>query len=298
MAVATGLTMEQLAEIRLASGLGPVDPDEAIFVADDIEALMVSVRSREMFGWQAMLALTRVLGSAVSRVTDAADAMFLSKIEMPMLSAGTTDQEFAAVVTRARGLGLGLADVMRMMLRQHLDDSINRHRAAITDHSAATPHTAFAVGFVDLVGFTSRSARLDSTELAVLVDRFESVAHDTITSNHGRLVKFIGDEVMFVAVDPTDGCTIARALLRRFGDDEQLTPRGGLAHGPVLSRGGDFFGPTVNLAARLTDSAVPGEVLVPADIARVAPSVELEPAGRRLLKGFADPVTVSSLSAG
>lgn len=298
MSEITGLSLEQLAEIRLAAGLDAADPDAVIYSEDDIEAVRVSILSSEMFGWPSMIEITRVLGSAVSRITDAADAMFLSRVEMPMVSAGATEEDFAPVVERARGLAQSLVSVLRMLMRQHLDVSIERHRSAIIDSSTSSPRTTFAVGFVDLVGFTARSAEMNTEDLDALVGRFEAIAHDSITSNHGRLVKFIGDEVMFVAVDAVDGCRIAADLMRRFGEDERLTPRGGLAHGEVLSRGGDFFGPTVNLAARLADAAVPGEVLVPVGTAGGADGITLETAGRRSLKGFAEPVSVASLTAG
>lgn len=300
MSEITGLSLGQLAEIRLAAGLDAVDPDVVVYSEDDVEAVQVSVLSSDMFGWSSMIEITRVLGSAVSRITDAADAMFLSRVEMPMVSAGATEEDFAPVVQRARGLAQSLVSVLRMLMRQHLDVSVERHRSAIvaTGTGTSMPRTTFAVGFVDLVGFTARSAEMSTEDLSTLVGRFEAIAHESITSNHGRLVKFIGDEVMFVAVDAADGCRIAVDLMRRFGEDERLTPRGGLAHGEVLSRGGDFFGSTVNLAARLADTAVPGEVLVPDGTAVGASGIRLEPAGRRSLKGFAGPVAVASLTAG
>jgi integrase len=88
---------------------------------------------------------------------------------------------------------------------------------------------------------------------------------------------------------------IAEALLGAFGDDGSLTPRGGLAYGPVLSRAGDFFGATVNIAARLVDVAVPGEVLITDDLGQLVQR-RLQPAGRRMLRGFDDPIAVWSLT--
>jgi class 3 adenylate cyclase len=77
-----------------------------------------------------------------------------------------------------------------------------------------------------------------------------------------------------------------------------IQPRGGLAFGEVIMHHGDYYGPVVNLASRLTDNAVPGEVLV--DSAARAASVEtdicFEPAGRRQLKGFDEPVPVFALA--
>ena len=73
-----------------------------------------------------------------------------------------------------------------------------------------------------------------------------------------------------------------------------MVPRGGLAYGNVLLRGGDYYGPVVNLASRLVDEAVPQELLVSDEVARVATSFEFAPAGRRMMKGFSDPVVVMS----
>jgi class 3 adenylate cyclase len=68
-----------------------------------------------------------------------------------------------------------------------------------------------------------------------------------------------------------------------------------MAYGPVLARVGDYFGSTVNLAARLVDQAVPGEILVTRELAEQSGHT-LEPAGRRMLKGFSEPVAVYSLT--
>ena len=71
-----------------------------------------------------------------------------------------------------------------------------------------------------------------------------------------------------------------------------------MCFGDVITRHGDYYGPVVNLASRLADLAVPGEVLVDADTARSATgSFEFREAGRRLLKGFDDPIEVYSVGA-
>jgi adenylate cyclase len=156
-----------------------------------------------------------------------------------------------------------------------------------------------AIGFIDLVGSTSLWSRLTPAELATMVSRFESRAFDVVADAGGRLVKFIGDEIMVAANGADDGCRIIRALVATFTADG-LQPRGGLVHGEVLFRHGDYYGPVVNLAARLVDEAIPGEVLVDRSVVDATgdggDSPRFEPAGRRLLKGFDDPITVWSLS--
>src|SRR5207253_11412855 len=106
------------------------------------------------------------------------------------------------------------------------------------------------IGFVDLVGYSWLSRRMTAPELGAVIDRFEDTAHAVATVRGGRVVKLVGDEVMFVPLTDAAGCAIALALVEQFADDPSITPRGGLANGDVLPRGGDYYGATVNLAAR------------------------------------------------
>ena len=135
-------------------------------------------------------------------------------------------------------------------------------------------------------------------ELAAVIERFaEETAYDVATARDGRVVKLIGDEVMFVTVDPAAACDIGLTLFERFADDVAVTPRGGLAYGDLLLRGGDYYGSVVNLAARVAQIAVPNELLVTIDMAAAlagAP-MRVEPAGKRMLKGFDEPVALASV---
>jgi len=120
-----------------------------------------------------------------------------------------------------------------------------------------------AVGFADMVGFTTLSQQLTEEELAAVVARFEELAHDTITAGGGRLVKMIGDEAMFVADTALDAARIGLDLAETYADDELLSDvRVALAVGPVLVQDGDYYGPVVNLASRAVNMALPGSVLV------------------------------------
>jgi adenylate cyclase len=114
-----------------------------------------------------------------------------------------------------------------------------------------------------MVGFTAISQQFDERELAATVDRFEDIAYDTVAEYGGRVVKMIGDEVMFVTDDPASGAEIAMTLAEVYGDDENLPDvRVGLATGPVLPREGDYFGPAVNRASRIVNIAYAGSAVV------------------------------------
>ena len=120
-----------------------------------------------------------------------------------------------------------------------------------------------AVGFADMVGFTMLSQHLGDEELAAVVSRFEELAHDTVVALGGRVVKMIGDEVMFVVPTATGAAQIGLSLAEAYAGDELLSDvRVALAIGPVLVQDGDFYGPVVNLASRLVGVANPGTVLV------------------------------------
>src|SRR5207248_7218737 len=141
--------------------------------------------------------------------------------------------------------------------RRHLAAAAQRQLYVGPD--AATGVEAVTVGFADMVGFTVLSQQLDQRDLATMVDRFETLAYDTIAELGGRIVKMLGDEVMFVTDDPASGARIALRLAEAYADDETLPDvRVGLAVGPVLVREGDYFGPTVNLASRIVNIAYAG----------------------------------------
>jgi adenylate cyclase len=241
--------------------------------------------------------LLRVLGSSLARVAEAAVSVYVQTVE-PHLDVPEVDKVvWAKDLAATTSLALQLGDSMGTIFTHHLRDAIDRQRATHFD-MADRSLSRLAVGFVDLVGFTPISRQAAPTDLLKLIGQFELEAFEVAADHGGRVVKHIGDEVMFVALDVAAGCSIAAGLTEAF-DTKGIEPRAGLAFGDVISRYGDYYGPVVNLAARLADLAVPGEVLVDAaaaEAARGAPVV-LEPAGRRLLKGFDEPVEVYSLAS-
>ena len=162
------------------------------------------------------------------------------------------------------------------------------------DGIAARDLIRVGIGFVDLVGYTSISRTMSPNELMALVEDFERRAFEVAAQRGGRIVKSIGDEVMIAAPDHETVASIAMALVSGFGDDPATRPRAGVSAGEVVFRLGDYYGPVVNVAARLAAVAAPGEILT--DVGeRGSGRVTLTPAGRRELKGFDDPVEVWSV---
>ncbi len=138
------------------------------------------------------------------------------------------------------------------MLRRQIIGSASQMWSTDEDRAAVT--LLRTVGFADLVGYTSASASMSVRELTAILAQFEERTAEVVYQGNGQIVKTIGDEAMFVTEDAVDACRIAIDLTKKFAQVGLPPIRVGLAAGEVVSLGGDVFGPTVNLAARLVRS--------------------------------------------
>jgi class 3 adenylate cyclase len=293
----TGLDVETVLAVYRDLGVSVPDPDAPQFTDDDVTLISQLSRAEET-GISTGTEVLRVVAGAIERIAEAAVAVYVQGPEEELRRRHASPLEHTqknAVATElVMKLGAGLAPVFRHHMRQ----AVGRQR--VTQVGVSRRELArLAIGFVDLVGSTTLQGGLDPAELGAQVTRFETRAFDVVAAGGGRLVKFIGDEIMVAALDPVVGCHIVLDLVEAFTDDG-TQPRGGLVFGEVLFRHGDYYGPVVNLAARLVDTAIPGEVLVDASVAEEAKDegLSFEPAGRRQVKGFDAPVTVWSLASG
>jgi adenylate cyclase len=241
--------------------------------------------------------LLRVVAGAMERIAEAAVAVYVQGPEEDLRRRWATVFECARSNMMATELALDLGTGLGPVFRHHMRQAVARQRV-IQEGVSRREMARLAIGFVDLVGSTTLQAGLDPAALGEQVSRFEARAFDVTAAGGGRLVKFIGDEIMIAAVDPVAGMRIVRDLVAAFTDDG-TQPRGGLVFGEVLFRHGDYYGPVVNLAARLVDAAIPGEALVDGSVVEALKDEDdlcFEPAGRRMLKGFDVPVAVWSLA--
>ena len=249
VAAESGVDLELARRLRRAMGLPDVPLGEAAYVYADVEALQ-RVRHLVETGKlddADLLHMARTLGLAAARMAEAVVGFWSDRL--------------------ASGTGADMLDPERLdelekvvgyLFRRHLLDSIARHAATVTD---AGDGPVVSVGFADLVGFTSLAEQLSDRETAELIERFEVLATDRVVGGGGRVVKMIGDEVMFSA-DVAQVGDIALSLAETFSSPDLPSVRVGVACGTVVSRGGDLFGPVVNLAQRATMAARPGSVLV------------------------------------
>jgi adenylate cyclase len=290
----TGVSVERIDAMRFAAGLPRIDPAEGLVTEDDVRTVAAFAMGEALFGADAVRRFMQVIGGSLARMAEAAIAVSFVNLEAPIREAGAGELAQAQVRLRAAESTAPLADAVAQLFKAHVAAAGGRLRGSLPHRSLDS--AAMTVGFVDLVGFTTLARRVQPRTLATIVERFEETAHDTAASRDGRIVKFVGDAVMFVTAGAAAACDIALALTEQFARHEEATPRGGVAAGEVVVRGGDYYGPVVNLAARLAEIAIPSEVLVTDVVAGRAAGggFAFELAGRRLLKGFDEPVRVLS----
>jgi adenylate cyclase len=198
----------------------------------------------------------------------------------------------------ARGLERSdLGWLIMYALRRQLEAVARRHAQAEPD--AHDPGERLAIAFVDLCDFTALSDRTDLGDIGELLDSFESLAFDVVAETSGRVVKLIGDEVMFVSPDSAIAARAALEILS--GCDERRLPaaRAGVSEGAVLRQAGDYFGTPVNRASRMTEAAAPNTVVVDEQAAtrlQGEDDLRLELLGRRALKGLEQTTTLWRVS--
>jgi class 3 adenylate cyclase len=310
LAANTGLSREDIERIWKWAGLPPRELEERRFSETDVLMLISFLTIADHTDEETALSILRVFGAAFSRMADVMAVAYLSHVEPSLAETNPTELDHARANTAAIAALGSAANGINSLFSHHFRWALRRMRASFQGVEGF--ETAdLAVGFVDLVGYTALSQRLSTAELAQLVSEFETTAQDAVLARDGRLVKLIGDAVMYVAVDAEPAIDIALQLLEAFSErSEQIAPRGGIAVGEILTRGGDYYGPVVNLASRIADLAVPSEILVTNDVyLRVefagaegsktlgpgrAGSYAFESAGRRTLKGFDEPVKLYS----
>ena len=246
---------------RLWRALGFTDTDERIFTDADLEAIGWVRRYNDegLADLRVTTQLTRVVGSSLARIAEAQVDVLTDRIAAVGGADLSQEQADEALIGLLEEQLPQWAETFAYVHRRHLAAALQRAEAA---RHGDVEHVLHTVGFADLVGFTVLSQQLDEAELADVVDRFESLAFDVVGRLGGRVVKMIGDEVMFVADDVAAAAEIAITLSETYADDETLSDvRVGLARGAAIVREGDFFGPAVNLASRLVNIAYPGSVV-------------------------------------
>jgi adenylate cyclase len=239
-----------------------------VYTRRDLEGLRIIAAMRTIFSDEDLVEATSVLGLAMAQIASAQVELYRRRLGGAV---GGVAANLDYVLRSAATVELMLptaGQLMEQVHRRHIEAAVRGESiAAVEEATGAIPgQVELCVGFADLVGFTAASDRIQPMELGEMAGALVHHAEGCLPGHGARIVKTIGDAVMFTTPDPASACAAALDLVEAADRDRRLPPlRIGLAFGPVLRRYGDCFGRTVNLASRLCAAASPGAVLLHSD---------------------------------
>ncbi|MGZ4476096.1 MAG: adenylate/guanylate cyclase domain-containing protein [Nocardioides sp.] len=255
VAAAAGVPIEVANDLWRLLGFPLPTADEVAFTSSDVEALRLTqqLMTLGVLNEDRRAALVRTLGRSFARLAEWQTSLLAD------VTAGRGGDPVDMLALAGEVLP-SVESLQTYIWRRHLASVVTR--GLVT--ASGTTSAAFAVGFVDIVGYTSRSKSMSDDELVEWLEEFEDVCTGLVVERGGRVIKTLGDAVLFVADTAADAALIALAITSLGAEDDTPFPqvRAGIAYGEVVSRLGDVFGPTVNIASRLTSVARPDTVLV------------------------------------
>jgi adenylate cyclase len=302
VAARAGVPTARVMRTLLAAGI-PAE-EETEVPADLVSFMAAFEQGAALMGEAAILAFTRVLGAAANNVAEAAIAIFFAELGPGTTREGSDELARATLAEAATTAFVAVPDVLALLVLNAFERAQRRAETARSwlgsnppaDGASDGPTEVVALGFVDLVGSTAWAETASLRDQSLALSRFESAAWTSAVLGGGRVIKTIGDEVFFAAPSAEAACRIGLEICRAVAQDGVLPlARGAVGIGPAIPREGDYFGPLVNLLARLVKVGAPGEVVVTEAVAHQLPpgSWDLRPLQPTELRGIAEPVSAS-----
>ncbi len=297
VASSAGVPVEQARRLWRALGF-PDAGDAAAFTEGDRTALtlLVGAVERGTVDFDTAVRLTRAVGQTMARLADWQVATLAARVAQLEAGEEATGSRIGSALRLADELGVPFERLLVYSWRRHLAAAVARIEALGAQD--ADLHTSrVTVGFADLVSFTALSNQLGEDRIGDLVEIFESRCADVVAGRNGRVIKTLGDSVLFVNDDPVQAMKTGLGIVEVIGRDSRLPDvHVGLSTGSVVMQLGDVFGPPVNMAARLTSVARRNRVITDPATAELLPPTDFDtrPLPPRPLRGFGvvEPVAV------
>jgi adenylate cyclase len=236
----------------------------------------------------------RVYGDSLRRIAEAEAAWWNSEVEVAMVESGMTEGE---MLQAQADLGSEMTPLIEQtLLALYHGQQEHTWSQVFVEHVEGALEAAGlyrrlerppAMCFLDLTGYTRLTEELGDEAAADLATRLATLVRRSAREHGGTPVKWLGDGVMFYFRDPADAVQAAVEMVEVVGRNGLPPAHVGVHAGPVIFQEGDYFGRTVNLAARIADYARPGEVLVSQEVVDAAAggSVSFTEIGPVELKG-------------
>ncbi|HYY07029.1 MAG TPA: adenylate/guanylate cyclase domain-containing protein, partial [Actinomycetota bacterium] len=302
-----GIPLELLLVVRDAIGFAQADPDDAMREDELLLVPLLRLQLARGVSASAIEEWLRVYGDALRRITETEANVWYTQITLPQLAAGLNEaqmqeltakwgDEFDPLMDRAV-LAIYHAhqehtwtEVLVEVVESALD------RAGLRTKMRITP----AICFVDLTGFTDLTERSGDEAAADVASRMAPLVRRTVERHSGKVVKWLGDGVMLYFGRPEDAVSATMEIVEATTDAGLPPAHAGIHMGPVVFQGADYFGRTVNVAARIMERAQRGQILVSDNVAQTVDggTFTLSPIGPVELKGVPRPMRLHSVERG
>jgi adenylate cyclase len=301
----TGIPLELLRVLREAIGFALPEPDDRMR-EDELQVVpLIRILVSRGFPPAVLERLLRVYGDALRRIAEVEADWWHTYVVLPSLASGMTDAEMHEAT-------LAFGEETTPLLEQALLSMYHAHQEhtwtenLIGEIEDALDRTGLrsrlikppAICFLDITGYTRLTEERGDEAAAELAARLTPLVQRPAERHGGKVVKWLGDGVMFHFRDPTDGVVAATEMVEAISAAGLPPAHVGIDSGPVVFQGGDYFGRTVNVAARILEQAGPGQILVSQEVVdRVgSDGIAFEPIGAVELKGVSEPVLLHAVT--
>jgi class 3 adenylate cyclase len=285
---------------RLSSELGLPPGDDDRLRGEDAEMLALLLTKLDLADDGELSRFARLYGGTVQRLVDAGLQFFDQAVRERVAAFELTTAERDSVVyERAAGFTELVARLVPWLQGRHRERAVLEYLVNVTEAfmeergiTPRQPRLPPAIAFLDLTGYTALAEERGDEAAAEAASSLASVVLGTAQAHGGRPIKWLGDGVMFHFTDPGAAILSGLDLVAETEEVVALSARVGINAGAVIAQEGDYFGRTVNIAARIADYARPHEVLVSEEARRSAAvsNVEFELVGDVPLRGVSRAV--------
>jgi adenylate cyclase len=295
----TGIPLELLMVVREAFGFAEPGPEDHVHQNELKVVPAIQLQLAKGFRPVVIERWLRVCGDSLRRITETEAAWWESEVVTPLLASGMTERE---VLEAQADLGSQMAPLREQAVLatyhgqqehawiqgfvEHVEGALER--AGLYRRLDRPP----AVCFLDISGYTRLTEERGDEAAADLAARMAGLVRRSSQEHEGTPVKWLGDGVMFYFREPGDAVLAALEMVAVVGRHGLPPAHVGVHAGPVVFQEGDYFGRTVNGAARIAEYARPGEVLVSQEVVDAADGgpVAFTEVGPVELKGVSGPL--------
>jgi adenylate cyclase len=302
LAEEVGLPFDALQRIVEAFGFARPEPGDAVVAAERPVALVMGRAVALGFVDEAVsMRVGNVYAEALRRIAAVETEVYHSGIEMPLLRSGLGERRAMELATeRSEGFTELLDEALKAVYRRQQELAWTEHQVEHIEQALEAsgvplpPEQPPAMCFLDLAGYTRLTEERGDEEAAALAARLSDIVRHRPRRHRGEPVKWLGDGVMFRFRDPSGAVVSALDMVEDVPAAGLPPAHVGVAAGPVIRQGGDYFGRTVNLASRIADHARGGQVLVSEPVVAMTSvaGVRFDAIGAVALPGLRSPVNL------